>query len=255
LESNRFWRVDADYHTHTLYSHGKGTIDDNINAARDKGIKILGISDHGPGHKGFGIKRNDIFKMRQEVDMLNKAYKDIEVKLGLEANISMTDGSLDVDSEVVQSLDYLMAGYHFGTVDRPILTSAKIHFYNYLSEHSNSIERRVRLINTKAFIRAMEHYDLLAVTHPGAKGPLFMDEVIKAAIDSDVLLEINNKHGHLSTDEIILAGNMGANFIVGSDAHRPEDVGMVSSAIDRIEESGIEKERIYNMTYFGKEDL
>ena len=253
MESDRFWRVDADYHTHTVYSHGRGTIEDNINAARGKGIKIIGISDHGPGHKGFGIKRDDIFKMRQDVDMLNKAYKDIEVKLGLEANISMTDGSLDVDSEIIQSLDYLMAGYHFGTVDRPILTSAKIHFYNYLSEHSNSIERRVRIINTKAFIRAMENYDLLAVTHPGAKGPLFMDEVIKAAIDSDVLLEINNKHGHLSTEEIRLAGNMGADFIVGSDAHRPEDVGIVASAVDRIEKSGVDAECIYNMTYLGKE--
>jgi len=247
--------MDSDYHTHTVYSHGKGTIEENIKAAIGKEIKIIGISDHGPGHKGFGVKRDDIFKMRQDVDMINAAYKGIEVKLGLEANISMTDGSLDVDDEIIHSLDYLMGGYHFGTVDRPILTSAKIHFYNYISEHSNSIKRRVRIINTKAFIRAMGRYDLLAVTHPGAKGPLFMNEVIKAAIDSDVLLEINNKHGHLTTEEIRLAGNMGADFIVGSDAHRPEDVGIVSEAIDRIEKSGIDAERIYNMTCLEKEAL
>lgn len=252
MESNSKWRIDADYHTHTSYSHGKGTIEDNINSARRKGIKIIGIADHGPGHKGFGIKREDIFKMREEIDTLNAAYTDIEVKLGLEANISMTDGSLDIDDEMIQSLDYLMAGYHFGTVDRPILTSAKIHFYNYLSEHSNSIERRVRIINTRAFIRAMESYELLAVTHPGAKGPIFVEELIKAAIDSDVLLEINNKHGHLSTDGIRLAGEMGADFIVGSDAHKPEDVGEVSKAIDRIEEAGIDAERIYNMTFLEK---
>lgn len=244
--------MDADYHTHTVYSHGKGTIKDNIESARIKGIKILGISDHGPGHKGFGIKKDDIFLMRDEIDSLNDMYDDIEVRLGLEANISMTDGSLDVDYEMMQSLDYLMAGYHFGTMDRPILTSAKIHFYNYISEHSNSIERRVKIVNTKAFIRAMESYDLLAVTHPGAKGPLFMDEVIKAAMENDVFLEINNKHGHLSVDEIRLAGEMGADLIVGSDAHRPEDVGMVDGAIDIIEKSGIDRKNIYNMTYFSE---
>lgn len=253
MESDRRWKMDADYHTHTVYSHGKGSIKDNIEVAREKGIKILGISDHGPGHKGFGIKRNDIFIMRDEIDGLNAMYDDIEVRLGLEANISMTDGSLDVDDEMMQSLDYLMAGYHFGTMDRPILTSAKIHFYNYISEHSNSIERRVRIINTKAFIKAMESYNLLAITHPGAKGPLFMDEVIKAAMDNDVLLEINNKHGHLSVDEIRLAGKMGADFIVGSDAHRPQDVGMVDGAITRIEKSGIDRKSIYNMTYSSEE--
>ncbi len=245
--------MNADYHTHTVYSHGKGSIKDNIEAARIKGIKILGISDHGPGHKGFGIKRNDIFAMRDEIDALNAMYDDIDVRLGLEANISMTDGSLDVDNEMMQSLDYLMAGYHFGTMDRPILSSAKIHFYNYISEHSNSIERRVRIINTKAFIRAMESYDLFAVTHPGAKGPLFMDEVIKAAMENNVILEINNKHGHLSIDEIRLAGEMGADFIVGSDAHRPRDVGRVDRAIDRIEKSGIDRKSINNMTYLSEE--
>lgn len=249
MENNRFWRIDADYHTHTVFSHGKGTIKENIEAARSKGIGILGIADHGPGHKGFGIKRNDIFVMRNEIDLLNDAYDDIDVRLGLEANISMTDGSLDVDDEMVKVLDYLMAGYHFGTIDRPILSSAKIHFYNYLSEHSNSIERRVRIINTKAFIRAMESYDLLAITHPGAKGPLFIEEIVKAAIENDVLLEINNKHGHLSVDEIRLAEQMGANFIVGSDAHKAQDVGKVDGAVERIEKSGIDRENIYNMTY------
>jgi predicted metal-dependent phosphoesterase TrpH len=31
----------ADYHTHTRYSHGKGTILENVEAARKKGLKKL----------------------------------------------------------------------------------------------------------------------------------------------------------------------------------------------------------------------
>lgn len=31
----------ADYHTHTVYSHGKGSIEDNVKVAISKGIKKL----------------------------------------------------------------------------------------------------------------------------------------------------------------------------------------------------------------------
>ena len=32
----------ADYHTHTVYSHGKGSIEDNVKVAISKGIKKIG---------------------------------------------------------------------------------------------------------------------------------------------------------------------------------------------------------------------
>ncbi|WDC83585.1 PHP domain-containing protein [Caloramator sp. mosi_1] len=43
-------KIIGDYHTHTIYSHGKGTIEDNVKAAINKGLKEIVISDHGPGH-------------------------------------------------------------------------------------------------------------------------------------------------------------------------------------------------------------
>ena len=54
-------QILADYHTHTKYSHGKGTIEENVLEAISKGIKTIGISDHGYKHLAYGIKLNDIF--------------------------------------------------------------------------------------------------------------------------------------------------------------------------------------------------
>ena len=50
-------KILADYHTHTIYSHGKGTIEDNVKVAILKGIETIGISDHGYGHLNLWYKK------------------------------------------------------------------------------------------------------------------------------------------------------------------------------------------------------
>ena len=46
-----------DLHTHTTYSHGKGSIEDNVREAFNQGLEFVAISDHGPGHLFYGINR------------------------------------------------------------------------------------------------------------------------------------------------------------------------------------------------------
>ena len=91
-------KILADYHTHTIYSHGKGTIEDNVKVAISKGIETIGISDHGYGHLTYGIKRDDILRMREEIDKLNEKYKNqINILLGVECNILDHKGNIDFD--------------------------------------------------------------------------------------------------------------------------------------------------------------
>ena len=52
--------------------------------------------------------------MRQVIDEMNAKYDDIEVLLGLEANVLDVDGHLDVDDSILELNDVLLAGYHFG---------------------------------------------------------------------------------------------------------------------------------------------
>ena len=35
-----------DLHTHTTYSHGKGSVEDNVREAFNKGLEYIAISDH-----------------------------------------------------------------------------------------------------------------------------------------------------------------------------------------------------------------
>ena len=51
-------KILGDYHTHTIYSHGKGDIIDNAKAAEQLKIKTIAITDHGFGHKLYGVKKS-----------------------------------------------------------------------------------------------------------------------------------------------------------------------------------------------------
>ncbi len=81
------YRLSYDLHTHTTFSHGKGSIEDNVKAAISKGLPAVGISDHGPGHVTYGVKRTNLPVMRSEVERLKPIYPEIEILLGVEANI------------------------------------------------------------------------------------------------------------------------------------------------------------------------
>jgi putative hydrolase len=61
------YKVKYDYHTHTVHSHGKGSISDNVRIAVEKGLSGIAVSEHGPGHWFYGINRESVRKMRMEI--------------------------------------------------------------------------------------------------------------------------------------------------------------------------------------------
>ena len=105
-------KLYADYHTHTVYSHGTGSIMDNVIAARKKGLTELAITDHGIRHFAFGVKEKDIASMRDEIDKINRNSEGIKVLLGMECNLISTDGDIDMNDEIRKYLDILLVGFH-----------------------------------------------------------------------------------------------------------------------------------------------
>lgn len=253
-------RLLADYHTHTTYSgDGKGTMEQNVLAAIAKGLKVLAISDHGPGHMGYGIAYKKYPAMREELDRLQEKYPQIRLLLGIEANVMNESGQLDVDEAFLKYNDVLLAGYHFGSSPKEKLSDVKIHWYNFMSKKSDYYFKKAKELNTIAFIKALEQYPINILTHPGAKGPAYLEEVAKAALKRNTAMEINNSHGHLTYEEVLLVADTGCMFSINSDAHRPEHIGRFESGIDRAVRASIEENRILNaredLIYFGKPSL
>ena len=79
----------SDIHTHSIASgHGTTcTISDMAKAASQKGLKLLGITDHGPATLAAGTSsyfRSLIYSPRKRFD--------VELLYGIELNILNTDG-------------------------------------------------------------------------------------------------------------------------------------------------------------------
>ncbi|MDF2546360.1 MAG: histidinol-phosphatase [Anaerosolibacter sp.] len=239
-------KVFADYHTHTIYSHGKGTIQENVDEAIRKGLREVAISDHGPSHVTYGVRRKDVKKMRDEINAINEKTDGINVKLGMEGNIVSTDGKIDIDKEILKDLDVVLVGYHFGALPHRISDGFNIHVNNVLAKYLPSVDRKARVINTKAVIEAVYNNKIDIITHPGAKANIDTAELAKAAAKRDTALEINSSHGHLSVEYIKVAMKEGVKFAISSDAHRPQDVGNVKAGLDRAIAAGLKAEQILN---------
>lgn len=239
-------RLFADYHTHTIYSHGKGTILDNVVAARKKGLKEIGISDHGPRHFSFGIEKCDFKKMRQEIDIINRNTSGIKVLLCVEANLTSMDGDIDIEEDDRQYLDMVLMGYHRGVLPHSFNDAKGLYINNIGAKMFPWIYENVRNDNTMALIKAINKNKIDIITHPGAVIPIDTRKLAQAAALRGTALEINCSHGYLTVEYIKIVMEEGAAFVISSDAHRPSLVGNFESGIKKADLAGLTADRIIN---------
>lgn len=242
-------KLIGDYHTHTIYSHGSGTIRDNVEAALKKGLKEIAICDHGPGHYLYGVKKKNIAIMREEIDRLNDEFapEGIRILLGVEANLRGYDGSIDMNDRLIKQVDLLLLGYHYGVTPSTIYDVVGMYIRNPISKALPIGRERMLELNTKAFVKAINNYKIDFITHPGSKAKVDIRTLAREAAKVGTALEINSKHSQLSVESIKLAMEENVDFVINSDAHRPEDVGNVEESLKRAREAELDLSRIKNL--------
>jgi putative hydrolase len=234
-------KINADYHTHTVYSHGKGTAEENVRAAIAKGLRRIAITEHAPGHFLFGVRGEKLMRLRREVDELKKRYaNDIEVLFGLECNL-IGDGLCDVPKNFADA-DLLLLGFH-----RAIIPKDAAAWRIYMRYGRNLSE-----ILADAIIHTLENYPIRIIAHPGEYMKVDIPRLAKGAGNMGVLLELNGSHMSMDTGEVMLAAKNGVNFVINSDAHRPSRVGEYGDALEIVSRAGIEKLIANSDSYEGK---
>ncbi len=235
------YRMLWDHHTHTTYSHGKGSILDNVRAAHEKGLKSIAITDHGPGHYFYGMKMARIPEMRADIEEAAKVFPEVKVLLGVEANTILKPPYVDINDDDWEALDLVLAGFHFAVLGAGAAA-------NRLGLRSQSlmVQNTDMILNTLFHAEENGHH-IEILTHPGDKGPFDIPEIARACEKTGTLMEINGKHPHLTAEEIRQAEPYDVRFVISSDAHVPENVGMFMPQLLRALEAGLDPERIVNI--------
>lgn len=243
-------RILSDHHVHTEYSrngHGKGTIRETVQAARSLGLRRIIITDHGPGHITYGVLREKFPEIRKEIDSLNEEFEDIEVWMGVEANVLDTKGRIDLREEDFKFFDWVGLGYHNGIIPRDLKLLVVFYFLRPFSKVFPTLKKFLKKIATKALIKAVNIYKIDVITHPGDKIDINLKDLALACKEQGTALEINESHKRLRPEEIKSILDTGVSFSIGSDAHWPKGIGYFTYAEEVIRDLGINKDRLKNI--------
>lgn len=239
--------IQADLHTHSNLSDGKGTLEENAAAALSAGLSALACTEHGPRHIKAGVSTDRIAEMRRRVDKLNRQYEGkLTVLLGLECNLISLDGSIDVPQAQLGYFDLLLMGFHLSGRAKKISEQWMFSVANPRSEEKYS--RQFRQKATEAYLRAIEKNRFDILVHPGLHWPLEYERVAQACAAHGVAMEISARPRHLKFNEeqARQMARTGVQFVIDSDAHWPEEIGRVQNAIEFAQRADIDSARVIN---------
>lgn len=217
----------ADYHTHTKYSrknHGKGSIEENVRVAHEKGLAQVAITDHGFNQKLYGVRRKDIAQVKAEIEDAKEMYP-IDILLGVEANLISSNGDIDIVPEDMENLDILLCGFHRLVKSTTKREQLKFVFKNIMCELFHHTSKKQKEKNTNAYINAMRKYDIDILTHLNHACKVDVEKVARVAKETNTLIELNGKRLGMSDKEILKCYEIGCKFVINSDAHSPKRVG------------------------------
>lgn len=221
-----------DVHTHTIASgHAYNTIYEMARAAAEKGLELLGITEHAPTLPGTC----QLYYF-QNLHVIPREMFGIKLLFGSELNILDYDGNVDLEESVLKKLDLCVA-----------------------SIHPPCFKCGTKEENTNAIINTMKNPYVNIIGHPDdGRFPLDYERIVKAAKEYNVLLELNNsslapgsfrpnaKENDLEL--LSLCKKYEVPVIMGSDAHIATDIGNHKLVKELIEQTNFPKRLVVNQS-------
>lgn len=223
--------VQADLHTHSTWSDGKVPIKEMAIAAKERGYKVLAVTDHSPS-LGItqGVTIEDFKDQRAEIDRVQKELGDsILILQGSEVEIK-ADGTLDYPDEVLAELDIVFASLHVSL-------------------------RQPREKVTQRLLNAIQNPHVDVIGHPTGRlipdregADLDMEAVFAAAVESGVVMEISAHPERLDLNDIHArqAIELGIPLSINTDAHSPGELDLMHFGIATARRGWVEAKHVIN---------
>ncbi len=238
-------KILIDVHTHTISSgHAYSTINENMQAASEKGLTALAITDHSPGMPGS----THLFHFAN-LKVIPSELHGVKLLRGVEANIINYEGEIDMPEGILSSLDMVIA-----------------------SLHPPCIEFADEETVTACIEKVMKNPYVNIIGHPGDnRYPMNWERIVKASKETGTLLEVNNaslKPGSFRPgvrENLIMILKYCKQYevpvVLGSDAHFYTAIGEFKEAIELLEEIDFPENLVLNtnpeklMTLIGQKRL
>lgn len=221
-------------HCHTTYSDGAASVGEMAEAARARGWRYIGITDHSQAASyAGGLSPAAVRQQHGEIDRVNDDYARrgvaFRVLKGIEADI-LADGALDYDDATLALFDYVIGSVH----SRFNLGEAEM---------------------TARVCRAVANPFLTVLGHPTGRLLLQreayavdMHAVLAAAAEHGAAVELNADPHRLDLDWRlgVEARRLGLTIEIGPDAHAPGGLDNMEFGVAAARKAGFGPHAVLN---------
>jgi DNA polymerase (family 10) len=222
--------IRGDLQMHTDATDGKNSLAEMVAACAARGHEYIAITDHTKAVRvAGGLTKGGFHKQSHAIDAIrNRVSKPVVLK-GAEVDI-LDDGSLDLDDETLAEFDIVIVSVH-----------------SRFNMSKTEMTRRI--------VRALQHPRVHILGHPTGRligkrepYPVDMPDIIKAARDYGVMLEINAQPDRLDLNElhVQMAREAGVKLVVNTDAHRIQELDCMRYGVDQARRGWCEAKDVAN---------
>jgi DNA polymerase (family X) len=222
--------IVGDLHMHTTATDGKNSLEEMIEAAQQRGLQYIAITDHSKRvSMANGLDAQRLLKQWQEIDRCNERLKGFRVLKGVEVDI-LEQGGLDLPDDVLARADWVMASIHYGQ-----------------NQPAEQITRRM--------IGAIENPNVTAISHPTGRMinrrkpyEIDMEAVFDAAVKHGKFMELNANPRRLDLNDVHCAAakRHGIPIVISTDAHSIGNLELMRYGILQARRAGLTAADIVN---------
>lgn len=226
--------IRGDLHMHTTATDGTATIREMAEAARDRGLKYIAITDHSKRvAMANGLDAERLRRHWKDIEKVRGQVKGIEILCGIECDI-LEDATLDLPDDVLSEADWVIAVLHYG-----------------LKQPREQIDRRLLNAIRNPHVDIIGHPSGRVIgRRPGADAT--WSDIFKAAADHGVMMEINAHHSRLDLDDTHAAAakSLGIPIVISTDAHSTTGFCEMEFGVYQARRAGLEARDVANTRSF-----
>ncbi|MEZ6130708.1 MAG: DNA polymerase/3'-5' exonuclease PolX [Planctomycetaceae bacterium] len=222
--------IQGDLHMHTTASDGAGSVLEMAEAAKARGLKYIAITDHSKRvSMANGLDAERLRRHWAQIRADREQVKGIEILCGIECDI-LEDATMDLPDDVLAEADWVIAVLHYG-----------------LQQPREQIMKRLMTAITNPYVNIIGHpTGRMIGKRDGAD--MNMTEVLKAAADHGVMMEINAHFKRLDLNDIHAAAakELRIPIVISTDAHSVNGFDVLTYGVDQARRAGLTRDDVAN---------